>query len=32
MDTALRMLAWVGVLGLGAVLAAYVFGALLGTG
>jgi len=32
MDTALRMLAWVGVLGLGAVLAAYVCGALLGTG
>jgi hypothetical protein len=29
MDTALRLLAWTGTLGLGAVLAAYVVGALL---
>jgi hypothetical protein len=32
MDSALRLLAWVGVLGLGAVLAAYIVGALLGPG
>jgi hypothetical protein len=28
MDTALRLLAWTGLLGLGAILAAYVVGAL----
>jgi hypothetical protein len=28
MDTALRLLAWTGALGLGAILAAYVLGAL----
>jgi hypothetical protein len=28
MDTALRLLAWTGTLGLGAILAAYVVGAL----
>jgi hypothetical protein len=28
MDTALRLLAWTGLLGLGAILAAYVIGAL----
>jgi hypothetical protein len=32
MDTALRLLAWTGVLGLGAILAAYVLGAVFGTG
>jgi hypothetical protein len=32
MDTALRLLAWTGVLGLGAILAAYVVGAVFGTG
>jgi hypothetical protein len=32
METALRMLAWTGVLGLGAILAAYVLGALFGAG
>jgi hypothetical protein len=31
MDTAFRLLAWTSVLGLGAVLAAYVVGALFGT-
>jgi hypothetical protein len=30
MDTAFRLLAWTGLLGLGAVLAAYVVGALFG--
>jgi hypothetical protein len=28
MDTALRLMAWTGVVGLGAILAAYVVGAL----
>jgi hypothetical protein len=32
METALRLLAWTGVLGLGAIMAAYVLGALFGTG
>jgi hypothetical protein len=31
MDTALRLLAWTSVLGLGAIMAAYVVGALFGT-
>jgi hypothetical protein len=32
METAFRLLAWTGVLGLGAIVAAYVVGALFGTG
>jgi hypothetical protein len=32
METAFRMLAWTGLLGLGAVVAAYVVGALFGAG
>jgi hypothetical protein len=32
METALRVLAWTGMLGLGAIMAAYVVGALFGPG
>jgi hypothetical protein len=32
MDTAFRLLAWTSVLGLGAIMAAYVVGALFGPG
>ena len=32
METALRVLAWTGMLGLGTIMAAYVVGALFGPG